>query len=191
MNRTLAGIAAFVLTLGVAFAVTRYYATPPAPPAPVAAPSPPPADAPTPAPDAGAPQLVTHKARLVTLDFAAAKSHATLALERDPARPAPERVWVRTDLFTKDASEPRGFRACLGRPVEVRQPFATGSRPVVNVSAPVGKCEEPTDAAATFYARVQVFAAPPDPARGSELPDAYDITTGVPVVLQRGARRRP
>src|ERR671912_311897 len=141
MNRTLSGIAAFVLTLGVAFVVTRQYTPPPAPPPPVVAPAPPPPAAapPPPAPDAGAPQLVTHKARLVTLDFAAAKSHATLALERDPARPAPERVWVTTDLFTRDASAPRGFRACLGRPVEVRQPFATGSRPVVNVSAPVGK----------------------------------------------------
>ena len=184
MKRMLAGIAAFVVTLGVAFVVTRYYAPP------VAAPSAPPAAA-TPAPDAGAPPLVSHKAQLVTLDFAAAKSHATLALERDPARPAPEKVWVRTDLFTKDASAPRGFRACVGQPVEVRQPFAVGSRPVVNVSAPVSKCEEPADPAATFYARVQVFAAPPDPARSSELPDGYDITTGVPVVLQRGARKRP
>jgi hypothetical protein len=186
----LAGIAAFVVTLGVAFLVTRYYG-PPAPPPPVAAPAAPPAAAPPPAPDAGAPQLVSHTARLVTLDFAAAKSHATLALERDPARPAPERVWVTTDLYTKDASAPRGFRACGGRPVEVRQPFAAGNRPVVNVSAPVGKCEEPADPAATFYARVQVFAAPPDPARASEPPDGYDITTGVPVVLQRGARKRP
>jgi hypothetical protein len=189
MKRTLAGIAAFVVTLGVAYFATRYYA---APPAPVAAPAPPPpAAAPPPAPDAGAPELITHRARLVTLDFAAAKSHATLALERDPARPAPERVWVRTDLYTKDASAPRGFRACMGRPVEVRQPFSAGSRPVVNVSAPVEKCAEPADPAATFYARVQVFAAPPDPARGSEPPDGYDITTGVPVVLQRGARKRP
>jgi len=183
----LAGIAAFVVTLGVAFLVTRYYA----PPTPPVAPAPPPAAAPPPAPDAGAAQLVSHKAQLITLDFAAAKSHATLALERDPARPAPEKVWVTTDLYTKDASAPRGFRACGGRPVEVRQPFAAGSRAVVNVAAPIGKCEEPADTAATFYARVQVFAAPPDPAHAAELPDGYDITTGVPVVLQRAARKRP
>jgi hypothetical protein len=184
----LAGVAAFVVTLGVAFLVTRYYA-PPAP-SPVAAT--PPAVAPPPAPNPGAPQLVSLKAQLVTLDFAAAKSHATLALTRDPARPAPESVWVTTDLYTKDAAAPRGFRACGGRPVEVRQPFAAGRRTsIVNVPASTGKCEEPADPAATFYARVQVFAAPPDPARYAEPPDGYDITSGVPVVLQRAARGRP
>src|SRR5207248_680616 len=123
--KKLAGLLAFAVALAGAILMTRYYSSPgpaptPQPPAPAAA-------QPAPASDARTNAPVTFKTQLVTLDFAAKKSHVTLNLERDPARPAPETVWVWAYFFTPDAPG----RYCAGEPVEVRQPFAAGSRATV------------------------------------------------------------
>ena len=103
--KKVAGLLAFAVALVGAILLTQYYSrryAPPKPPTP-----PPPAAAPA-APgsaytDARGNAPVTFKTRLVTLDLAAKKGHLTLALERDPARPAPPSVWVWAYFFSTDA----------------------------------------------------------------------------------------
>ena len=123
---------------------------------------------------------VTFKTQLVTLDFAAKKAHVTLNLERDPARPAPERVWVWAYFFTPDAPG----RYCAGDPVEVRQPFAAGGHASVNVEAPLPDCPAPRAPASTYYARVNVSAESAFAARLGEQRISYDITQATPVTVE-------
>jgi hypothetical protein len=183
LTKTLAGIVAFAIALGAAVLITRHYAPPPAPPPPAPAAAAPAPEAPPP-PARGA-SGISHEAQLITLDFEAKRSHTTLALERDPARPAPERLWVRTYLFTKDGSA-AGYAVCGGLPVEVRRPFVEGNRKTLTVTTWAAKCREPSDPAGTYYARVNVSAESPGAAELGALPENYNIATGSPVVLQKG-----
>jgi hypothetical protein len=174
--KKLAGLLAFAVALAGAIVLTKYYSSPrPATPqpAPAAAIAPPASDA-----RANAP--VTFKTQLVTLDFAARKSHVTLNLERDPARPAPEKVWVWAYFFTPDALG----RYCAGDPVEVRQPFAADSHASVNVEAPFKDCPAPRTPPSTYYARVNVSTESAFAARLGEQRISYDISQASPVTVE-------
>jgi hypothetical protein len=178
--KKLAGLLAFAVALALAILLTKYYSSRPAPPTPAPAVS----SQPAPPADAGnAP--VTFKTQLVTLDFAAKKAHVTLNLERDPARPAPERVWVWAYFFTSDAPG----RYCAGDPVEVRQPFAAGGRATVNVESPLGDCPAPRAPTSTYYARVNVSSESAFAARLGEQRISYDTTQASPAVVE-GAQRK-
>ncbi len=136
--KKLAGLLAFAVALAGAILLTQYYsrryAPPPPPPPPAAAPAPP---APgsgsatlTPPPgaiytDARGNAPVSLKTQYARLDLAAGKGYVTLALERDPARPAPASLWVWAYFFSPDTPG----RYCAGDPVEVRQPFASAGGP--------------------------------------------------------------
>ena len=181
--KKLAGIIAFVAALAGAVVLTKYYGRPAPAPVEVVTPAPP-----APPGDASISESIVFKPQLVTLDFASKKSHTTLALERDHARPAPERVWVWTYFFTADAGGERKY--CAGEPVEVRQPFATGNRATVTVDAPANSCAAPRDPSATFYARVNVSTESSFAARLSEAKISYDVTSATPVVVQ-GVSRKP
>ena len=196
--KKLAGLLAFGVALLGAILLTQYYsrhyATPPPPPpapAPPSLPGMPPATGtgmpPAPGPglytDARGGGNVTFKPQLVTLDLAGKKAHASLVLERDPARPAPATVWVWAYFFSTDAPG----RYCTGEPVEVRQPFAAGSsRADVRVELPVADCAAPRTPSSTYYARVNVSPESAFAARLSEQRISYDITKATPVVVAVG-----
>jgi hypothetical protein len=184
--KKLAGLLAFAVALAGAILLTQHYSSRPVPPQPAPAAAPASSQAPS-APAAGtrdnAP--VTFKTQLVTLDFAAKKSHVTLNLERDPARPAPEKIWVWAYFFTPDAPG----RYCAADPVELRQPFAAGNRATVNVEAPLADCPAPRAPSSTYYARVNVSAESAFAARLNEQRISYDISQASPAVVE-GAQRR-
>jgi hypothetical protein len=177
--KKLAGLLAFAIALAGAILLTKYYSQPAAPAAP---PSPPVVTGRPTAPDSGAlaNAPVTFKPQLVTLDPAGKKGHVTLALERDPARPAPANVWVWVYFFSTDAPG----RYCAGDPVEVRQPFIQGSRANVTVEVPVADCPAPRTPSSTYYARVNVSTESAFAARLGEQRISYDITQAAPVVLE-------
>jgi hypothetical protein len=180
--KKLAGLLAFAVALACAILLTKYYSSRPAP-------APPPAPAASqaaPAAGASANAPVTFKTQLVTLDFAAKKAHVTLNLERDPARPAPERVWVWAYFFTPDAPG----RYCAGDPVEVRQPFAAGNHASVNVEAPIADCPSPRAPASTYYARVNVSAESAFAARLTEQRISYDTSQAAPAVVEGAQPKR-
>ncbi|MCA1634802.1 MAG: hypothetical protein LC802_14195 [Acidobacteria bacterium] len=182
--KKLAGIIAFIAALAGAVVLTKYYGRPAPAPVEVVTPAPAP---PAPPADASIFDAIVFKPQLVTLDFASKKSHMTLALERDPARPAPERVWVWTYFFAADAGGERKY--CAGEPVEVRRPFAMGNRATVTVDATANSCAEPRDPSATFYARVNVSTESAFAARLSEAKISYDVTSATPVVVQGLSRK--
>jgi hypothetical protein len=179
MNK-LAGLLAFAVALTVAFFLTQYYGSREPAPAP-----PPPGIPALPiavsdATTTGASVPVTFKTQLATLDFASRKAHLTLDLERDPARPAPERVWVWAYFFTSEASG----RYCAGEPIEVSKPFATGNRASINVEIKVADCSAPRNASSTYYARVNVSTESAFAARLAEPRISYDITQASPVTIE-------
>lgn len=194
--KKLAGLLAFGVALLGAILLTQYYSrhyappTPPPAPAPPSLPGMPPAtgsgatNAPGPGShtDAGGGATVTFKPQLVTLDLAGKKAHASLVLERDPARPAPATVWVWAYFFSTDAPG----RYCTGEPVEVRQPFAASARAEVRVELPVTDCAAPRTPSSTYYARVNVSPESAFAARLSEQRISYDITKATPVVVAVG-----
>lgn len=191
--KKLAGLLAFAVALVGAILLTQYYSrryAPPPPPPPPAAPAPPVTGAgivtTTPSSssytDARGNAHAGFKTQLVSLDLAAKKGYATLALERDPARPAPASVWVWAYFFSPDAPG----RYCAGEPVEVRQPFATSpGRVEVKVELPVKDCPAPRSASSTYYARVNVSAESAFAARLTEQRISYDISQASPVVVER------
>ena len=193
--KKLVGLLVFAVALVGAILLTQYYsrryAAPPPPPTPppAAAPAPPAtgsgvATIPPPAStytDARGNAPVSFKVQLATLDLAAEKGRLTLALERDPARPAPESVWVWAYFFSPDAPG----RYCAGEPVEVRQPFASGlGRAEVKVELPVRDCPAPRSPSSTFYARVNVSAESAFAARLPEQRISYDVSQASPVVVE-------
>jgi hypothetical protein len=192
--KKLTGLLVFVIAIVGAVAVSRYFsgpraaltdeATAPQPPpglsvAPVLPSDPQLLPVSPPGVIKGAPPArVFFKARLVTLDFKTQKSHITLDLERDRARPAPERVWAWVSFFS-----PADGGRCAGEPVEVRQPFARGDRATVVVEADASRCAPPREPAATVYARVNVSS---ESAAAARLPAAQldaDISKATPVVV--------
>lgn len=182
--KKLAGLLAFAVALGGAILLTQYYShkTAPPPPPPPAAPAAPAA------PDAAQTNApVTFKTQLVTLDLGGREAHVSLALERDPARPSPQSVWVWAYFFSTDAPG----RYCAGEPVEVRQPFAAGAgRASVTVDLPVKDCPAPRTPSSTYYARVNVSAESAFAARLTEQRISYDITRASPVVVEGAAKQR-
>lgn len=183
LTRTHAGAAAFVFAFALGAGAGALFQTPraAAPPAARAVES---RTAPV-APAVGV--GVSFRTQLVTLDFSARELHTSLVLERDPARRAPESVWVKTFLFRDHAG--RGARACPTEAVRLIRPFdeAGSARHVVVV--PVNACQEPRDASVNFYARVLVSTTNP-----AEQPDRaadFDIRTATPVVVEwdAGGRR--
>lgn len=180
--KKLAGLLAFAVALACAIVLTKYYSPsqkqvepPPAPPAVATPPA---------APASGAGAHVVFKPGQITLDLAAKKASVGLTLESDPASPAPERVWVWAYFFTQDAPG----RYCEGGPVEVKKPFATGSRVNVTPEFAVSGCPEPRTASTTFYARVNVSSESAFAARLTQQRISYDISQATPVVLQ-GTRK--
>ncbi len=192
--KKLAGLLAFAVALGGAIMLTQYYTkryAPPPPPAAVpAAPAgsgvvtPTGAGVVTPSTsstytDARGNAPVTFKVQLAGLDPAAGKGRLTLALERDPARPAPASVWVWAYFFSPDASG----RYCAGDPVEVRQPFA--STPAeVKVELAARGCPAPKSPSSTYYTRVNVSTESAFAARLAEQRISYDISQASPVTLE-------
>jgi hypothetical protein len=193
--KKIAGLFAFAVALVGAILLTQYYSRryapppPPPPPPPAAAPAPPatgtgmaterpPTSSYT---DARGNAPVSFKTQLATLDLAAGKGHLTLALERDPARPAPASVWVWAYFFSPDAPG----RYCAGEPVEVRQPFASSpGRAEVKVELPVKSCPAPRTPSPTYYARVNVSAESSFAARLTEQRISYDVSQASPVVVE-------
>jgi hypothetical protein len=179
--KKLAGLLAFAFALAGAIFLTQYYSSRKPAPAP-----PPQPTAPAPTPDAapnsstGANVPVTFKTQLATLDFASRKAHVALNLERDPARRAPEKVWVWAYFFTPEASG----RYCAGEPVEVSKPFAAGNRAPVNVEIKVADCPAPRAPSSTYYARVNVSSESAFAARLAEQRISYDITQASPVTVE-------
>jgi hypothetical protein len=199
--KKVAGLLAFAVALVGAIFLTQYYSrrygpppAPPAAPAPPALPGMPPATGtgvttapPPPASytDARGNAPVTFKPQLVTLDLAGKKGHASLVLERDPARPAPSSVWVWAYFFSPDAPG----RYCAGEPVEVRQPFAAGGgRADVTVEMTVADCPAPRTPSSTYYARLNVSAESAFAARLQEQRISYDVKQAAPVVVAAGAQ---
>jgi hypothetical protein len=196
--KKIAALLAFAVALVGAILLTQYYtrrySPPPPPPPPPAAPAQPPVTgagvttAPPPGSyqEKGANVPVTFKPQLVTLDLAGRKGHVALQLERDPARPAPATVWVWAYFFSPDAPG----RYCAGEPVEVRQPFSSGSsRADVKVEIPIANCPAPRTPSSTYYARINVSAESAFAARLSEQRISYDITQAAPVVVATGKQR--
>jgi hypothetical protein len=192
--KKLAGLLAFAVALVGAIILTQYYSMryappPPPPPAPPAAPAPPATgsgSARLPPPtstytDARGNAPVSFKVQLATLDLAAGKGRLTLALERDPARPAPSSVWVWAYFFTPDTTV---NHYCAGDPVEVRQPFASGSgRAEVKVEFSVRDCiasRKPLN----YYTRANVSAESAFAARLTEERIGYDVSQASPVVVE-------
>ena len=184
--KKLTGLFVFVLAVAGAVGVSRYFSGP-RPVAPVEAPAPPPppapakpqfdADKPAP-PELVPPPQVFFKARLVTLDFGTKKSHVTLELERDRARPAPERVWAWVSFFS-----PEDGGRCAAQPVEVRRPFALGDRATVVVEADASTCGRPRPSSASVYANVNVSAASSASARLAASQLSTDTARATPVVV--------
>ncbi|HEX8187527.1 MAG TPA: hypothetical protein VF586_04195, partial [Pyrinomonadaceae bacterium] len=176
------GLLAFAVALGGAIILTKYYSMryappPPPPPAPPSAPAPP-ASAYT---DARGNAPVSFRTQLATLDPAAGKARLTLALERDPARPAPASVWVWAYFFSPDAPG----RYCAGEAVELRQPFASAAaRAEVRVELPLSGCPAPRGPSSTYYARANVSTESAFAARLTEQRISYDVSQASPVVLE-------
>jgi hypothetical protein len=191
--KKLTGLLVFVLALAGAIALTRYYsARRPVPPAPAPAPAlpapPVPPDVPGSPGGPGAPSpnaAVSFKVRNAVLDFDTGKSHLTLDLEHDPARPAPEKLWVWAFFFSPDSGG--GYAVCESGPVEVSQPFANGGRVTTATTAPAEGCARPGTPTTNYYVRVNVSAESAFAARLSERRISYDINSAAPVVVQ-GAR---
>ena len=195
--RKLTGLLVFVVALGGAIFLTRYYKqkydTPPPTPQPTAAAPAPPSTgagmttAPPPSTytDAKGNAPVTFKTQNVTLDLAGKKAHVALTLERDPARNAPASVWVWAYFFSPDAPG----RYCAGEPVELRLPFASGGgRAEVKVDLTVKDCPAPRGPSSTYYARVNTSAESAFAARLTEQRISYDIKQASPVVLEGGQK---
>jgi len=192
--KKIAGLLAFAVALVGAILLTQYYSRryappPPPPPPPPAAPAPPAtgsgvAKLPPPSgsyTDTRGNAPVSFKTQYVRLDLAAGKGYATLALEREPARPAPAGVWVWAYFFSPDAPG----RYCAGDPVEVRQPFASAAaRAEVKVELPVRGCPAPRSPSSTYYARVNVSAESAFAARLTEQRISYDVSQASPVVVE-------
>ena len=188
------GLLAFAVALVGAILLTQYYsrryAPPPPPPTPpTAAPAPPVtgsgiASLPPPTStytDARGNAPVSFKVQLAGLDLAAGKGRLTLALERDPARPAPATVWVWAYFFSPDTPG----RYCAGAPVEVRQPYAsTSGRAEVKVELPVKGCPAPRTPSSSYYTRVNVSTESAFAARLTEQRISYDITQASSVVVE-------
>jgi hypothetical protein len=192
--KKLAGLLAFAVALAGAILLTQYYTRryappPPPPPAPPAAPAPPVtgsgiAKLPPPTStytDARGNAHVSFKVKLAGLDLAAGKGRLTLALERDPARPAPATVWVWAFFFSPDAPG----RYCAGEPVEVRQPFASAAaRAEIKVELPVRGCPAPRTPSSTYYTRVNVSTESAFAARLTEERISYDVSQASSVVVE-------
>ena len=177
--RKLAGLLAFAVALAAAIVATKYYSTPTRPKEPQRA---------GPAVTQATPETnvglnvpaVTFKTQLITLDLAGKRSHVTLKLERGLNGAMPQSVWVWAYFFTPDAPG----RYCAGDPVEVRQPFASGSATTVTVDSKVADCPAPRAPSSTFYARVNVSAESAFAARLGEQRISYDITQATPVTVE-------
>lgn len=193
--KKVAGLLAFAVALVGAILLTQYYsrryAPPPAPPAPPPAAPAPPATAgsgiatlPPPTStytDARGNAPVSFKTQYARLDLAAGKGYVTLALERDPARPAPASLWVWAYFFSPDVPG----RYCAGDPVEVRQPFASGAgRAEVKVELPARGCPAPRSPSSTYYTRVNLSAESAFAARLTESRISYDVSQASPVVVE-------
>ncbi len=193
--KKIAGLLAFAVALVGAIMLTQYFSrrfSPPPPPPPPAAPAQPPVTGtgvtttapPSSYTDSRGNAPVTFKPQLITLDLAGRKGHVSLVLERDPARPAPASVWVWAYFFSTDAPG----RYCAGEPVEVRQPFSSGSsRADVRVELPVADCPAPRSPSSTYYARVNVSAESAFAARLTEQRISYDVAQATPVVVAMGS----
>ena len=188
--KKIAGLLAFAVALVGAILLTQYYsrryAPPPPPPVAPAPPAagpgvatiPPPASTYT---DARGNAPVGFKTQYARLDLAAGKGYVTLALERDPARPAPAGVWVWAYFFSPDAQG----RYCAGDPVEVRRPFASdAARAEVKVELPVRGCAAPRSPSSTYYTRVNLSAESAFAARLAEQRISYDVSQASPVVVE-------
>ena len=177
--RKLTGLLAFAVALAIAVAVTKYYSTPTRleesqPPVPAATQA-------TPETNTGLNvPAVTFKTQLVTLDLAGKKAHVTLKIERGLNGAMPQSVWVWAYFFTPDAPG----RYCAGDPVEVRQPFASGSATTVTVDSKVADCPAPRSPSSTYYARVNVSAESSFAARLGEQRISYDISQASPVTVE-------
>ncbi len=188
--KKLAGLLAFAVALAGAIVLTQYYTRryAPPPPPPPAAPAPPaPGSATlTPPPgsiytDARGNAPVSFKPQYARLDLAAEKGYVTLALERDPARPAPASLWVWAYFFSPDTPG----RYCAGDPVEVRQPFASAAaRAEVKVELPVRGCPAQRSPSSTYYTRVNLSAESAFAARLTEQRITYDVSQASPVVVE-------
>jgi hypothetical protein len=179
--KKLTGIIVFVAALAGAVVLTKYYGRPE--PSQVGTDGPSTRDvnmntSASATPATAAP--VTFKPQLITLDFASKKSHTTVLLERGPAAPAPQKVWVWTYFFKADGER----EYCAAEPVEVRWPSAESRSERITVEAPAASCAEPRDASTTFYARVNVSTESAFAARLSESKISYDLTSATPVVVQ-------
>ncbi len=184
MLKKLAGVAAFLVGLVVAIAVTKFYTPSPSPPPP---PQPPPVAYDVPPPPPPAPSVpvqmeeppFSYKTQLITLDFSGRKTHTRLALEASPTRSAPERVWVWTYFFV-----PGEQKIWAGDPVEVKRPFAGGKRASIVVDADCSWCIDPRAPSGGYYARVHVSTESAQAARSPSEEINYSITTAVPVVVE-------
>lgn len=188
--KKLAGVAAFVVALGAAILVTKYYG--PRPPAPPAPPAPPTVSVPQPpaAPPARetteATDGLTYKASLVSVDFAAKRAYTTLVLEREPSQSVPERVWVWTYFFVPDDA---ALASWSSEPVEIEKPFAGGkSRVTVTAESACDWCDAAGVRKDGLYARVKVSNVSKESARVRQENLDFQITTATPVVIQHGKR---
>ncbi|HVF48693.1 MAG TPA: hypothetical protein VNA19_01320 [Pyrinomonadaceae bacterium] len=189
--KKLAGVAAFIVALGAAILVTKYYgphppASPPAPPAPPTASVPQPPAAPPARETTEEANGLSYKASLVSVDFAAKKTYTTLVLEREPGQRAPERVWVWTYFFVPGSASSESWS---GEPVEIKEPFAGGkSRVTLTAESPCDWCDSGGVSKEGLYARVKVSNVSRELARVPQENVDLEITTATPVVIQHGKR---
>lgn len=125
---------------------------------------------------------VSHTVRLVSLDFINGKSYTTLSLQRDTARPEPERMWVTTVFVSPEGYPGRGWSITT----EISDPFGDGNgagRTEITAEASCSWCARSGPPAHSYFARVYVWT---EDGPHHVPPEAFDadITTAIPVVVQ-------
>ncbi|MDT4954161.1 MAG: hypothetical protein QOJ02_2299 [Acidobacteriota bacterium] len=125
------------------------------------------------------PQSISYRVKQVSLDFINKKSHTELTLERQPAQPVPEKLWVTTFFFSPDY--PGGVWMSKA---EISQPFAQSDRIDVVAAAFSGLSLPESDTPkAGYFARVYVSTESADNSYPSDVQLSRDIRTALPVVV--------
>lgn len=168
----IAGIALFILIVGVSALIASIVAAPLQiiPPIPIHAPQ-------------TLNEQVSHvnyKVQLVSLDFINRESYTTLRLKRQTDGPAPEKLWLYSSFFVPES--PR--KQWSSTPVEIVRPFAEGDEVSLTIAGACPMCEEANAPRAGYYARVVVSTVPSESDCRLGERAVADIKTAIPVLVQ-------
>ncbi|MBA3441158.1 MAG: hypothetical protein H0T92_14945 [Pyrinomonadaceae bacterium] len=176
----LARVAVFLVTLGVAVAITNYYDLPSRTIIKVSEPT----SALIPAFNSSS-ESVPYKAQIISLDFEKQKCFTTLTIKREGSGPPPDRLWVWTYFFAPDD---RSQKIWASDPVEIREPFVNGDKAIITATALCGWCAERGTPRTGYYARVQISTESSEASRLAEEQTNRGILGAVPVLVQSASR---